>query len=358
MEYALSPAQDNPAARLQAELIDVFAVSDIQAHEGPHSNIAFTGRLLRDAESVLSTLLSRFGRLGYTPLIRRIGQSDVVVAVEGVVTPGRQRAWINLLLLAATIVTTTLGGALLVGVNPLRNPAGLLEGIPFAFTLLLILGMHELGHYFMGKWHGVQVSLPYFIPVPLGLGTFGAFIQMRSPIRNRQALFDVGFAGPIVGFAAAVPLFIAGLMLSDVVRVHGSTMELGKSLLMEVLIDLLKPHGAGYRVLLHPVAVAAYFGILLTGFNLLPAGQLDGGHIAYAVLGPAARPLAWLTMAAMIFLGILFWWGWFIWAGLIFIMGLRHAAPLNDVTPLDPARRLIGLGALLIFAVTFVPAPF
>jgi len=357
MEQALVLSQDNPALRLQAELYDVIAVSEVRSQGGSQQAITFTGRLLRDAESALSTLTGRFGAYGYTPLIRRQGQQDVVVAVEGVIAPSRSRPWINAALLLATIVTTTLAGAMLVGVNPLRNPAGILEGLPFAITLMLILGTHELGHYFMGRWHGVQVTLPYFIPVPVGLGTFGAFIQMKSPIRNRRALFDVGFAGPIAGFVVALPMLIVGLLLSDVVRVYRPGMALGNSLLIEALMNLLKPHGDGYMILLHPVAIAAYFGILLTGFNLLPAGQLDGGHIAYALFGPLARPLAVVTLVAMVVMGALFWSGWYIWAALVFFTGLRHAAPLNDVTPLDPARRLVGLGALLLLVLTFVPAP-
>ena len=262
--------QDNPVIRLQAELHDVIAVRNVSMQGGAQPAITFSGRLLRDAETALAMLMARFRVHGYTPLIRRRGQDDVVVAVEGVVTPSRSRLWVNLVLLVATILTTTLAGAMLAGANLLRDPLSIVRGLPFAFTLLLILGAHELGHYFMGRWHGVQVTLPYFIPVPLGLGTFGAFIQMRSPIRNRGALFDVGFAGPLVGFVVALPLLIIGLLLSPLVRVGAFGGVLGKSLLIEWLIDLLKPHGPGYAVQLHPIALAAYFGILITGINLLP----------------------------------------------------------------------------------------
>jgi membrane-associated protease RseP (regulator of RpoE activity) len=358
MEQVLLLGQDNPTVRLQAELYDILAVSEVRSQGGPRSAITFSGRLLRDAESALATLMSRFHAHGYTPLIRRNGKQDVVVAVKGVFAPGRSRPWINLLLLVATIFTTTLAGALLQGVNLLRNPLDLVAGLPFALTLLLILGTHELGHYFMGRWHGVQVSLPYFIPVPLGLGTFGAFIQMKSPVRNRQALFDVGFAGPIAGFVVALPLLVFGLLLSDVVPASRTGMDLGSSLVVGFLSDLLRPHGPGSAVALHPVAVAAYFGILITGFNLLPAGQLDGGHVAYAVLGSAARPVAVLTLIAMVIMGAMLWSGWYIWALLVLFTGLRHAAPLNDVTPLDMPRRLIGLGAILLFVLTFIPKPF
>lgn len=334
-----------------------MAVEEVQAQPGPQTTFVFKGRLLRDRETALDTLLSRFHPYGYTPLIRRQRGQDVVAAVEGIVAPGRPRLWINVVLLLATIFTTTLAGAMLVGANPLRNPLSLAQGLPFAFTLLLILGVHELGHYFMGRWHGVQVTLPYFIPIPLGLGTFGAFIQIRSPLRNRRTLFDIGFAGPLAGLVVALPLFVLGLLLSPVVPGWAAN-PLGKSLLIEVLVELLRPHAAGYAVSLHPVAVAAYVGILITGFNLLPAGQLDGGHVAYAAFGPAARALSLATLAALLLLGAFVWRGWLIWALLVLLMGMRYASPLDDVTPLDPARKLIGLGAVLLFALTFVPQPF
>lgn len=358
MEQVAVIGYDSPASRLRAELYDVIAVDEVRSESGPKPAYTFTGRLLRDAESALATLVKRFGALGYTPLIRREGGQDVVVAIEGVFGPSRSRPLINVGLLLATVLTTTVAGAFLVGANPLRNPREILDGIWFALALLLILGTHELGHYFMGRWHGVQVTLPYFIPVPIGLGTFGAFIKMKSPIHNRRALFDVGLAGPIFGFVVALPLLIVGIMLSDVVRVYRGDLGPGSSLLVEFLVDLLQPHGAGYALSWHPVAIAAYFGILITGFNLLPAGQLDGGHISYATLGPAARPLALVTFVAMLVMGALFWSGWFVWAFLVLLLGLRHAAPLDDVTPLDLPRKLVGMGALVLFLMTFVPKPF
>lgn len=362
MEQALLLTTDDLAASPRFELLDdvrdVFAVDRVTTQNGKEPAVLLYGRLLVDADAALERLEPRFAARGFTPMIQRVREGDLLVAAPGVQQASHTRLWLHLLLVAATILTTTLAGAMLAGVNPLRDPAGLLIGIPFSLTLMTILTAHELGHYFMGKWHGVQVSLPYFIPVPFSLGTFGAFIQMRSPIRNRRELFDVGFAGPIVGFVAALALLIFGLLMADALRAFRTFgPPLGDSLLTSLLTNLLRPDEAATILSRNPIALAAYFGILLTGINLLPAGQLDGGHIAYALFGRSARPLALVTVVALFIMGILFWRGWFLWAGFIFLTGLRHATPLNDVTPVDRGRWLIALGVLVIFILTFIPQP-
>jgi membrane-associated protease RseP (regulator of RpoE activity) len=362
MEQALLLPTDDAVASLRFELLDdvrdVFAVDRVTTQNGKQPAVLLYGRLLVDADTALARLEPRFAARGFTPMIQRTRQDDLLVAAPGVLQAGRTRLWLHLLLVVATIFTTTLAGAMLAGVNLLRDPAGILIGIPFSLTLMTILTAHELGHYFMGKWHRVQVSLPYFIPVPFSLGTFGAFIQMRSPIRNRRELFDVGFSGPIVGFVVALALLIFGLVSSDVLRAFRTFgPPLGDSLLTGLLTNLLRPDEAATILSRNPIALAAYFGILLTGINLLPAGQLDGGHIAYALFGRAARPLALATVVVLFIMGVLFWQGWFLWAGLIFLTGLRHATPLNDVTPVDRGRWLIAVGVLVIFILTFIPQP-
>jgi membrane-associated protease RseP (regulator of RpoE activity) len=316
---------------------------------------------LCDADTALPILEQRFAAVGCVPLIRRRGQDDVVVAVEHTVAANKQRLWLVLLLLGATFVTTTVAGASLAGADLLRAPLEIVTGLPFSLTLLVILGTHELGHYFMGRWHGIHVTLPYFIPMPFSaLGTFGAFIQMRGPIRNRRQLFDVGFAGPVAGLVVALPLFILGLLWSEITRMPYGMMarELGDSLLTALLKGLLQPVTAGQTLQWHPVAIAAYFGILLTGVNLLPAGQLDGGHIAYALFGRAARAVAVVTLVILVLMGMLVWNGWYVWAGFVFLTGLRHPTPLDDVTPLDRGRLLVGVGAFVLFVLTLIPAPF
>lgn len=362
MEQALTLIGDNvttgPFSALLSEVRDVFAVDRITTQNGKDPALLFHGRLLTDADTALDLLEPRFLAYDYTPMIKRSGEADLLIAVPGVLNGGRTRLWLHLILVLATIATTTLAGATLAGVNLVRDPAGILVGVPFSLTLMTILTAHELGHYFMGKWHRVQVSLPYFIPVPFSLGTFGAFIQMRSPIRNRRALFDVGFAGPIAGFVVALALLIFGLLVSDMLpAMRAFRLPLGDSLLTSLLTNLLRPQEAATILSSNPIALAAYFGILLTGINLLPAGQLDGGHIAYALFGRSARPLGLVVVAVLLVMGLVLWQGWLLWAGLIFLIGTRHASPLNDVTPIDRGRWLIAVGVLVIFLLTFIPQP-
>ena len=355
-------------SRLRREVEGLFHVSDVRASERGDA-VVFVGQLAQDADSVYATLRERFRGLGFIPLLRREGGSDIVVAQRGQLTRARFNPLINVVLLAATILTTLFAGAGLAGVNVLtvlraawatgaweRLAPALLAGAPFALTLLFILGVHEMGHYVAARLHGVQVTLPYFIPVPFGLGTFGAFIQLKSPVENRRALFDVGLAGPLAGFIVAVPLMIVGLLTSQVVpRIDGT---MGASLLVRWLADLLVPHAANQAIALSPVALAAWFGLLVTGMNLLPMGQLDGGHIAYALLGKAARPVAVATFGLLVLAGITVWSGWWTWALFALLSGLQHPEPLNDITRLDAGRGLVGVmtGALLFLLIT--PRPF
>ena len=359
MDHVIAPggALDPVLQALEAGLEGILDVQEVQIEREPPFAIVFTGRLLCDAATALPILEQRFAASGCVPLIRKRGHEDVVVAVEHQTAQAKSRSWLSAVLFAATLVTTTAAGATLAGANLWRHPLEIVSGLPFSLTLLIILATHEMGHYTMGKWHGVQVSLPYFIPIPFSLlGTFGAFIRMSGPIRNRQQLFDVGFAGPLAGLVVAVPLFVLGLLWSDASSVL--LPPLGDSALTAFLKELLHPALPGRALTWHPVALAAYFGILLTGVNLLPAGQLDGGHIAYALFGKAARPVAIATLVGLVLMGWFLWPGWYVWAIFIFLTGLRHPTPLDDVTHLDRGRIAIGVGALVIFALTLIPAPF
>ena len=356
-------------SRLRQQVEGLLNVTDVRTTDG--DGVIFIGQLLRDAESAYGALRERFHSLGYTPILRRDGDTDIVVAQRGVFAAVRFNPLINLVLLVATLFTTLLAGAEFAGVDGygLLGHAfstgqwaavvgALYDGLPFAGTLLFILGVHEMGHYVAARLHGVQVTLPYFIPVPyLGLGTLGAFIQMKSPAENRKALFDVGVAGPLAGFAVALPLMIIGLLQSAVVA-RARFGLFGSSLLLNALTAVLLPHTASEAVRLSPMAIAAWFGLLVTAINLLPMGQLDGGHVAYAALGRLAQPIALVTFAALLVLGLTVWNGWLIWALFALITGLQHPAPLNDITPLDWGRRLVGLFTLGLFLVLITPRPF
>lgn len=273
--------------------------------------------------------------------------------------PAFRFPWLNLFLFFATLFSTMLVGTLMGNSLFPRQIPALIAGFLFAATLLLILGVHELGHYFLARLHGVDVSLPYFIPVPFGLGTFGAFIRLRSPVQNRRALFDVGLAGPLAGLAVALPLFIVGLLLAPTQR-HPSLY--GDGLLMTGLIWLvewLRGLPPGHHLMLHPVSFAAYIGLFITAVNLLPAGQLDGGHVAYALLRQRSLLLAILAVLFLSLLGLATGWtSWYLWAALILFFGLRHPPTLDDSQPLTHSRRALGLMAFLLLLLLFGANPF
>ena len=213
---------------------------------------------------------------------------------------------VHILLFMLTVFSTLLAGALMQGANVISNPISIFKGIPFSLTLLLILGTHEFGHYYYAQKHNVEASLPYFIPAPpfiFLIGTFGAFIQIKSAIKNREALLQIGAAGPIAGFVVAVPSLIFGLNISEVYEKNDmqNALLLGDSILMKFLIWLTHPNLLETQdLMLHPVAFAGWIGLLVTMLNLLPIGQLDGGHIAYAMFGKKQQWIARTSLIALI----------------------------------------------------------
>ena len=266
----------------------------------------------------------------------------------------------HLLLFIATLATTIFAGAIQQGINPIENPFQIVKGLPFALALILILSSHELGHYVMSRKHNVNVTLPYFIPAPSFIGTFGAFIKMKSPLLNRKALLDIGASGPLVGAIVSIPLIIIGLMLSEIRTVsEPGGAVLGSSILFSFLAKLtLGSLPDTYDVLIHPIGFAGWIGLLVTSFNLLPVGQLDGGHVAYAILGEKHYKLSTITIIVIFFLGLYSWKGWFVWGVLLLIMGIRHPRPLDQWTPLDRKRKVIGWMTFILFILTFTPIPF
>ena len=272
-------------------------------------------------------------------------------------------------LFALTVFTTLWAGAYQVNTRPVsgawdflvRYPGSMVDGWPFAVTLLGILVTHELGHFGLSLVHRVPASLPLFIPGPPHfIGTFGAIIRIRSPIMNRRALFDIGVAGPIAGFIVAVPALIVGLSSSTVeMRLGVYGLQLGEPLLLQWLAWVIfGPIPDAYDIVLHPVAFAAWFGIFVTALNLLPIGQLDGGHVAYALFGHRQRTVAFTTIPILLVLGMWGWPGWLLVAGLAGLVGISHPPVLDPETELGRGRRWVGWGAMAMFLVSFSPVPF
>jgi len=246
------------------------------------------------------------------------------------------------------------------------NPHLLYTGLSFSLPLFLILLCHELGHYLMCRRYGLSSTLPYFIPAPLALGTFGAFIKIRSPIRDKNQLFDVGVAGPMAGFIVLLPFLFYGIAHSQPAVIlppvaGGAQAALfvpGRSL--AVVLVTMMVHGSrspGAILNLHPVALAAWFGLLATALNLIPLSQLDGGHILYAVTGGLQRKLALPLWILLVLAGLVWWNGWFFWCLLVLLMGLRHPRVSDEARPLDGKRRWIAVLALLLLILSFMPVP-
>jgi membrane-associated protease RseP (regulator of RpoE activity) len=238
----------------------------------------------------------------------------------------------------------------------------LLDGLPYAAALLGILGAHEMGHYLTARRLGTPTSLPYFLPMPLGFGTFGAVINMAAPPRNRRHLLAIAAAGPLAGLAVALPVLLLGLSLSQVepLPTSGAYQMEGNSLLYAALKFLLFGQllpANGQDVFIHPVAFAGWAGLLVTGLNLIPAGQLDGGHIVYALLGERrSRIVLWIVLVALAALAF-FWQGWILWLFLIFLFGRMRLAPLDDVTRLTGRQQALAIAMIFIFILVFTPIP-
>ena len=271
---------------------------------------------------------------------------------------------LHLTLFVLTFFSTLVAGAVFQkGINILREPLRIIEGLPFAMTLMGILLSHELSHFFASKRHHTRATLPYFIPAPITLiGTFGAFIKMKSPIVTRKALIDIGVSGPIAGFLLSLVASVVGLTYSTVVpltKAREGVLSLGDSLLFNFLSYLVVgavPHT--HEILLHPVAFAGWIGFFVTSLNLIPVGQLDGGHVAYAFLKERHRVVSVVLVGTLILFGLFFWEGWALWGVLMVVLGIKHPPVIYWEVPLDGRRRLLGLLAFIILLITFIPSPF
>ena len=289
----------------------------------------------------------------------------------------KPRVWLNGLLLALTAASTFvvgLGWSLsyvyadklasdpppaLTG-QAFRDPRILGLSALYVLVLLAILLAHEFGHYLTCRYYGLSATLPFFIPAPSLIGTLGAFIRIRSPIQRRQQLFDIGAAGPLAGFVLALPALVWGLAHSRVVPTipRGEALVFGEPLLVKAIgAALFSGIGPDKDIILHPVAFAGWVGILVTALNLLPLGQLDGGHILYAVFGPRSRRVSPFILAAFVVMAVFFSAGWIVWVLLILVLGLRHPRLMDEAFPLSPARKAVAVLILVIFIVSFIPDP-
>jgi membrane-associated protease RseP (regulator of RpoE activity) len=289
----------------------------------------------------------------------------------------RQRYWLHSLLLLATFFTTLVVGAkfqfnfshhiTVFGLDddsgfpfPLRwilhRPANLLLGLPFSLSLMGILLAHEMGHYVYCRRYHVQATLPFFLPAPTLIGTLGAFIRIKSPIPTRRALFDIGIGGPIAGFVVALPLLFVGLALSQPTSGHHALLGFGYPYVFTVVHQLCGPAVPLDRIQLHPVAIAAWFGMFATSLNLLPGGQLDGGHIVASIWPRAHRWISLLTIATLLVLAWFTFIGWLLWA-VFLLIALRHPR-IPEYPPLNAGRLWIGLLAMVMLAITITPRPF
>jgi membrane-associated protease RseP (regulator of RpoE activity) len=394
----------------------VMAVDDTTLG-GPQQHFAFRarGRLLTDSESAYEEIESAVGPMGLLTTLREENGKLVVELFQKPLPPAGRNG-LQLALFLLTILSVVFAGAsnaLPPGSIPCEAPsvtpptlqamlasilsvyglamANLPAGLPFAFSLLGVLTTHELGHYIAGRWNKTPVSLPFFIPLPLAgtFGTMGAVISMRQPPRDRNRLVEIAVAGPLAGFLVGIPLLLYGLSISTVAPLptslgpcEGFSME-GNSILYLLaklavfgkllpapmqydtapLLFWLRSFFAGYPwplpgvdVMISPIASGAWVGLLITGLNLIPVGQLDGGHLLYALIGEkATKALPWL-IGGMVALGIV-WNGWFLWALLALAFGRVHAIPLDTVTPLHTRHRWLACIGLVLFLLLFVPIP-
>jgi len=289
-----------------------------------------------------------------------ISQTPVDVASRAVL-PARYMLPGVLFLL--TLLTTMLAGAYQEGGEPFDRPADILLGLPFSLALMTILFVHEMGHYLTAKRYQVQTTLPYFIPgpwFPFGIGTFGAFIRMRSRVVQRRALLDIGAAGPLAGFIAALVAVGIGLHTAEVVPAQeGGALILGDPLALSWLAHVMgKETAAGEQLIINAVGFAGWLGLFLTSVNLLPIGQLDGGHVAYAMLGKKTRILSRMMVGILIILGWMGWKGWYVWAFLSIVFGRYHPPIEDESVSFSWQDHVVGWGTFALLAVTFMPVPF
>jgi len=380
----------------------VLRIEDTTLGNPPKSYIVrYRGQLYGDSAAAYDQLAEALRPYEITPLFRLDEGRHAVLLMQGVISPRPGNIRINLIFMVLTVISVFMAGAWYeYSGEPFTSLTEtyryaivhLLSGWRYALSLLAILFAHEFGHYLVGRYHKANVSLPYFLPLPFpeGFGTLGAFIQMKSIPKNRRHLLDIGIAGPLAGLIVAIPILLYGLHISRVDRIPLATSQdqpmvlEGNSVLYVAIKYVVKgellpkpasygglnpalywlryiitglplPRG-GLDVQLSPVAWAGWVGLLVTALNLIPAGQLDGGHLIYVLRGRRAIKLLPFILGALFLLGFI-WTGWWLWAFLIFIFGRIYAEPLDLITPLDPSRKALAILGVIIFFLVFTPVP-
>lgn len=400
----------NLISRLTYEIRDVFHVTEQNVPEdAPQGTIFFIGDLLMsDSDAAYDSIAERWQRWDYTPMLRRQGQQVALIAQAGIIKPQTGNPLINFLLIIATAISVLYVGAFYEGACPTGEPcippslSSWLAGIPMMMVLMSILLAHEFGHYFAARYHKVSATLPYCIPLPIPIpplvGTLGAVIRLREPFKTKKQLFDVGVAGPIGGLIVTIPLVLWGVATSrtDSLPNNGGFLLEGNSIFylgvkyfyhgdllpsfnmysdlpvwQEFLYLLVGgiPTGGGTDIYMNSIAYAAWFGLFLTAMNLLPVGQLDGGHIAYCLFGEKHRTFGIILVRIMMTVGLLSaaasffalpigWVGWLMWAILISVLiGVGHPPPLNDLSELGAPRKILAYVMIVVFILIFMPTP-
>ncbi len=335
-------------------------ILDIEAIYNDGNDLILQGKPKIFLSDFQHTANSRLLNLGYKNEIEALNGS-ITLRIITEVKKGKEIPWLQIVLFFLTVISTMWTGALYYNQSGfLEHPERILKGWPYSFWLLAILACHEFGHYLTARYRRVKVTLPYFIPAPTLLGTLGAFIRSKSPFKNRGELLEVGAMGPVAGFVVAIIAIGVGLKLSQIVPETGAegALILGDSLLFSALTKMVLGNlPAGHTIMLDPVAFAGWVGLLVTMLNLLPLGQLDGGHILYALLGRKQVIFGYLTLIALIAMTLFLWNGWFIWILFGLLMRPGHPPTLNDTLPLTPNQKILGWLSIAIFIVCFIPVP-
>ena len=351
--------ETNAADDLAEKISPFFSIYEIQEHEG---RIYFFGFPKKDIKLIYEELWSIFSLKGFDFSMKYELGEHVLVASP--FAPVKERRWINIVLLVATFFTTMLVGSLLFGANLESTPSDVMKGIPFSIAIMTVLGAHEAGHYIVAKKHGMQTSLPYFIPFPSLIGTMGAIIKHRGPIPGRKALFDVGVSGPLIGLFASVIVTVIGLLQPPLqLPSEEGAIALGIPPLFGFIMSFFSIPDSS---VMHPIAFAGWAGMLVTALNLIPSGQLDGGHVLRAMIGEKASRVSTFLPAVLFFIGaflILFLktdgFMWIFWSALLlFFSAGGHPKPLNDDIPLDRKRMVIGVITFVLGLLCITPVPF